>query len=60
MLTRKQAAELAGVSVKFLHDRARRHKGPPFYRYSRATVLYRRDEFERWIESCRSDTTHRQ
>jgi Helix-turn-helix domain len=60
MLTREEAAELAGVSVKFLHDCARRKRGPAFYRFSNATVLYRRDELEAWIRACHVTPQHHQ
>ena len=48
LLTREQAARFCGTTVEFLMNCARRRKnGPPFYRYSNQTVLYRRDELSR-------------
>ena len=45
LLTREQAARFCGTTVEFLMNCARRRRnGPPFYRYSNQTVLYRRDE----------------
>jgi hypothetical protein len=55
LLTREQAAQFCGTTVAFLANCARRRNGPPFYRYSNQTVLYRRDELERWIDRCRVD-----
>jgi hypothetical protein len=58
LLTREQAAQFSGTTVTFLTNCARRRKnGPPFYRYSNQTVLYRRDELERWIDRCRVDNS---
>jgi hypothetical protein len=54
LLTRAQAAHFCGTTVGFLMNCARRRRnGPPFYRYSNQTVLYRRDELAEWIERCR-------
>jgi hypothetical protein len=54
LLTREQAAAFCGASVAFLENCVRRRKnGPPFYRYSNQTVLYRRIELEEWMQRCR-------
>jgi hypothetical protein len=53
-LTREQAARLTGTTPAFLMNCARRRRnGPPFYRYSNQTVLYRRDELLEWMDRCR-------
>jgi hypothetical protein len=53
-LNREQAARFTGTTVEFLMNCARRRKnGPPFYRYSNQTVLYRRDELLEWMDRCR-------
>ena len=58
LLTREQAAQFCGTTVEFLMNCARRRRnGPPFYRYSNQTVLYRRDELSRWMDRCRVENT---
>ena len=54
LLTREEAARFCGTTAEFLMNCARRRRnGPPFYRYSNQTVLYRRDELSGWMDSCR-------
>jgi hypothetical protein len=54
LLTREQAACFCGTTVEFLMNCARRRRnGPPFYRYSNQTVLYRPDELSGWMDRCR-------
>jgi excisionase family DNA binding protein len=48
-LTRAEAAEVLGVSARWLEKAAVTGGGPPFVRLSRRTVRYPRAELERWM-----------
>lgn len=47
MLTRKQAAERLGVSVRWLEDNKR--IAPPFYKYAANMVRYDLKDLESWM-----------
>lgn len=47
MLTRKQAAEMLGVSVRWLEEH--RADGPRFYKPSHRIVRYKKSDVEAWL-----------
>ena len=55
MMTRAEAAADLGVSVKFLDEAPKRREGPPFFHFSKRTVLYDRAELHAWRDACRVD-----
>jgi predicted DNA-binding transcriptional regulator AlpA len=50
LLTENEAAELIGLTPRFLTERRRVGDGPPYVRVSSRCVRYRPDDIARWAE----------
>jgi predicted DNA-binding transcriptional regulator AlpA len=50
LLDERQAAEILGLSVRFLQNRRYVGGGPPFVKISARAVRYRPSDLERWVE----------
>lgn len=50
MLTAAQISARYGITPESLRGMRHRREGPPFYRVSERTVLYRISEFEHWLD----------
>lgn len=51
ILTSAQVADMLGISMGNLAARRHRGTGPAFERIGHRTVIYRRGDVERWLES---------
>jgi predicted DNA-binding transcriptional regulator AlpA len=49
LLTEKEAAELLGMTPRFLQARRVRGNGPPFVRISSRAIRYRVSDLESWV-----------
>lgn len=49
LLTEDQAADLIGLTSRFLQARRHRGNGPPFVRISSRCVRYRPEDLREWI-----------
>lgn len=50
LLDERQAAEILGLSVRFLQNRRYVGGGPPYVKISARAVRYRPSDLERWVE----------
>ena len=57
LFDRTGAAAYLGVLPKFLGDAAKRNDGPPFVRYSQRTVIYEREDLDRYRDEHRVKPT---
>ncbi|WP_430517306.1 helix-turn-helix transcriptional regulator [Glutamicibacter creatinolyticus] len=52
MMTRRQVADLLGVSVRWLEENVK--IGPPFYKYSPQVVRYNEEDVKAWLRQRKS------
>jgi len=51
-LNEKEAAEISGLSVHFFRQARHKGRGPVYFKVG-ARVLYRVEDLEAWLNSCR-------
>jgi predicted DNA-binding transcriptional regulator AlpA len=51
LLSKEEAATLAGKSVRYMEELAAKKKGPPALRIGHRTVRYRASDVLHWIDS---------
>ena len=52
LLTEKEAGKILGFSIRTLQKWRIEGQGPHFIRVSARAIRYRREDLDRWIESC--------
>lgn len=57
LVSQERAAEILGVSERFLERRRVRGGGPPFVRVSPRAIRYRVSDLEAWIAERTHDST---
>ena len=57
LVSQNEAAELLGMSPRYLEARRQRGGGPPFIRISARAIRYRTDDLDEWIEKRRANST---
>lgn len=54
-MNRTQAAAYVGCHRLVLERLAKRHEGPAFTKYSRASIRYSKADLDAWLQSIRHD-----